>query len=54
MVDPLWIRLGRQRFRVLDRGMKDGYYTARVELTHDHSIEQEEFDELFSIKSNDV
>jgi Lon protease-like protein len=41
--------VGRQRFHVIDRGMKDGYSTARVQLHQDHPIEQEEFDELYQL-----
>ncbi|UJR21345.1 hypothetical protein I4U23_024438 [Adineta vaga] len=44
--------IGRQRFRVIDRGMRDQYYTARVQLIQDHPIEQEEFDDLFQLNRN--
>ena len=36
--------IGRRRFRVIDRGMRDQYYTARVQLIRDDPIEQEDFD----------
>ena len=36
--------IGQRRFRVLERGMRDGYSTAKVELIHDHAVEQHEFD----------
>jgi Lon protease-like protein len=39
--------IGQQRFRVIDRGMRDGYNTARVQLIQDHPIEQQEFDGLY-------
>ncbi|CAF1174709.1 unnamed protein product [Adineta steineri] len=38
--------IGRQRFRVIDRGMRDEYNTARIQLIKDHAIEQDEFDDL--------
>ncbi len=38
--------IGQRRFRVIERGMKDGYNTARVQLIQDDSIEQHEFDGL--------
>lgn len=41
--------IGQRRFHVLERGMKDGYYTAKVELIRDHQIEQHEFDDLFQL-----
>ncbi len=44
--------IGRQRFHVLDRGTKDGYDTARIQLLQDHSIEQNEFDGLFNFQKN--
>ncbi len=44
--------IGQQRFRVIDRGMRDGYNTARVELIQDHPIEQQEFDGLYHWKSS--
>ena len=40
--------IGRQRFYVIDRGTKDGYNTARVQLVRDHPIEQDEFNGLFN------
>jgi Lon protease-like protein len=43
--------IGQRRFRVLERGMKDGYNTARVELFRDHQIEQHEFDGLLRFKN---
>ncbi|CAF4321417.1 unnamed protein product, partial [Adineta steineri] len=39
--------IGRQRFRVIDRGMRDEYNTARIQLIKDHAIEQDEFDDLY-------
>lgn len=42
--------IGQQRFRIIDRGMRDGYNTARVQIVHDHPIEQNEFDGLFKKK----
>jgi Lon protease-like protein len=39
--------IGRQRFRVIDRGMRDEYCTARVQLIQDDPIEQEEFDSSY-------
>jgi hypothetical protein len=41
--------IGRRRFRVIERGMRDGYNTARVQLIRDDAIEQHEFDGLFSL-----
>jgi Lon protease-like protein len=41
---------GQERFRVLDRGTRDGYDTARIQLIQDHPIEQEEFDGLFDFR----
>lgn len=38
--------IGRQRFRVIERGSKDGYNTARVQLVSDDSISDEEFQGL--------
>ncbi len=38
--------IGQRRFRVIERGMRDGYNTARVELIRDHQTEQHEFDGL--------
>jgi hypothetical protein len=35
---------------VIDRGMKDGYNTARIQLIRDQSIEQDEFDGLFDFR----
>jgi Lon protease-like protein len=39
--------IGQRRFRVIERGMRDGYNTAKVELIRDHQIEQHEFNGLF-------
>ncbi|CAF3835159.1 unnamed protein product, partial [Adineta steineri] len=39
--------IGQRRFRVIERGMKDEYHTARVELIRDHQIEEHEFNDLF-------
>ena len=36
--------IGRRRFRVISRGMRDGYYTAKVVLIRDTPVEQHEFD----------
>ncbi|CAF0875741.1 unnamed protein product [Adineta ricciae] len=44
--------IGRRRFRVVDRGMRDQYYTARVQLIRDHPIEQEDFDGLSELNRN--
>jgi Lon protease-like protein len=44
--------IGKRRFHVIERGMRDGYNTARVELIRDHQIEQHEFDGLFKFKKN--
>jgi Lon protease-like protein len=41
--------IGQRRFRVIERGMKDGYDTARVQLIRDDPIEQHEFDDLFQL-----
>ncbi|CAF4638418.1 unnamed protein product, partial [Rotaria magnacalcarata] len=41
--------IGQRRFRVIERGMKDGYNVARVQLVKDHPIEQHEFDDLFQL-----
>ncbi|CAF2815635.1 unnamed protein product [Rotaria sp. Silwood2] len=41
--------IGQRRFRVIERGMRDGYNTAKVELLRDHPIEQHEFDDLFQL-----
>jgi Lon protease-like protein len=38
--------IGQRRFRVLERGVRDEYNTAKVQLIHDHPIEQHEFDGL--------
>ena len=38
--------IGRQRFRVIERGTRDGYSTARVQLVSDDSISTEEFQGL--------
>lgn len=35
--------IGQQRFRVIERGMQDGYDVARVQLVKDDPITQEEF-----------
>lgn len=41
--------IGRRRFRVVARGMRDGYNTAKVVLIRDNPVEQHEFDgEKFS------
>jgi Lon protease-like protein len=42
--------IGQRRFRVLERGTRDGYNTAKVELIRDHPIEQHEFDGLFKFQ----
>jgi tetratricopeptide (TPR) repeat protein len=42
--------IGQRRFRVIERGTRDGYNTAKVELIRDHSIEQHEFDGLFKFQ----
>ena len=34
--------IGRRRFRVLSRGMRDGYHTARVEFLNDIQVPDEE------------
>lgn len=39
--------VGQRRFRVVERGRKDGYDIARVELFQDQLIQQDEFDGLF-------
>ncbi|CAF0962180.1 unnamed protein product [Adineta ricciae] len=44
--------IGQRRFRVLERGMRDGYHTAKVELIHDDRIEQQEFNELFQLNQD--
>lgn len=36
--------IGQRRFRVLSRGMRDGYNTAKVVLIRDNPVEQHEFD----------
>jgi Lon protease-like protein len=36
--------IGQRRFRVRERGVRDGYSTAKVELIRDQPIEQHEFD----------
>lgn len=36
--------IGQRRFRVVDRGIRDGYNTARVQLIRDDPITNEEFD----------
>jgi len=41
--------IGQRRFHVIERGMKDGYNTARVKLIQDNQIEQHEFDDLFQL-----
>ncbi|CAF3735551.1 unnamed protein product [Rotaria socialis] len=41
--------IGQRRFRVIERGMTDGYNVARVQLVKDHPIEQQEFDDLFQL-----
>ncbi|UJR28094.1 hypothetical protein I4U23_009349 [Adineta vaga] len=41
--------IGQRRFRVLERGTRDGYNTAKVELIHDYPVEQHEFDDLFQL-----
>jgi Lon protease-like protein len=33
--------IGQRRFHVLERDMRDGYSTARVQLIHDHPIEDD-------------
>lgn len=38
--------IGQRRFRVLERGMLDGYHTAKVELLRDHPLEDHEFQGL--------
>lgn len=38
--------IGQRRFRVIERGMRDAYNTARVQLIRDDPIEQHEFDGL--------
>lgn len=35
--------IGQQRFRVIERGVRDGYDIARVQLIKDNPIEQDEF-----------
>lgn len=35
--------IGQRRFRVLERGTRDGYNTAKVELIRDQPVEQHEF-----------
>jgi len=44
--------IGQQRFHVINRGMKDGYNTARIQLIQDHLIEQNEFDDLYQLNRN--
>jgi Lon protease-like protein len=39
--------IGQRRFKVIDRGMRDGYCTARVQLIHDELVEQEEFNSSY-------
>lgn len=42
--------IGQRRFRIVERGEKDGYCTARVQLIRDDPIEnQDEFNEIFQI-----
>jgi Lon protease-like protein len=38
--------IGQRRFRVIERGVKDEYSIAKVELIRDHQIEQHEFEGL--------
>ena len=42
--------IGQRRFRVLERGMRDAYHTARVELIHDDRIEQQEFNGMLIVR----
>jgi len=41
--------IGQRRFRVIERGRRDEYYTAKVQLIRDDPIEQHEFDDLFQM-----
>ena len=41
--------IGQRRFRVIERGTRDGYNTAKVQLIKDDPIEQHEFDGLHMI-----
>lgn len=34
--------MGKRRFRVLDRGMRDGYHTAKVEFLDETVVEGEQ------------
>ncbi|XP_053314664.1 LON peptidase N-terminal domain and RING finger protein 1 isoform X2 [Spea bombifrons] len=38
--------IGGKRFRVLKRGMRDGYYTADIEYLTDSQVEEEELEQL--------
>ena len=39
--------IGQQRFRVIERGIRDEYDVARVQLIKDDPIEQEEFNGMY-------
>ncbi|CAF1478208.1 unnamed protein product [Rotaria magnacalcarata] len=41
--------IGQRRFRVVDRGVRDEYCTAHVQLIQDDPIEQEDFDDLYQL-----
>ena len=40
--------IGGKRFRVLSRGVKDGYNTAKVEYLHDDTVEGNELESTYS------
>ena len=46
--------IGGKRFKVLSRGVKDGYNTAKVEYLHDEVLEGEDLEskywQLFSVQ----
>ncbi|CAF4043196.1 unnamed protein product, partial [Rotaria sp. Silwood2] len=44
--------IGQRRFHIIDRGERDGYNTARIQLIQDHPIEHDEFDDLYQINRN--
>ncbi|CAF0746358.1 unnamed protein product, partial [Didymodactylos carnosus] len=41
--------IGQRRFRVLSRGMKDGYNTANIQLIKDNLVEQDEYNNLVQL-----
>ncbi|CAF0977745.1 unnamed protein product [Rotaria sp. Silwood1] len=44
--------IGQRRFHVMDRGERDGYCTARIQLIQDHPIENGEFNDLYELNRN--